>query len=72
MELSIHHRIYYGFHKNIKQHNYDNIFFHKTSILECFFVTLKTGVMKLKFSFAITGINYIWKYTKIENSYFKL
>ncbi len=25
-----------------------------------------------KFSFAITGINYILKYIKIENSYFKL
>ncbi len=31
-------------------------------------VTLKTGVMMLK----ITLINYILKYTKIENSYFKL
>ncbi len=36
-------------------------------------VTLKTGVMAVwKFSFAITGINYILKYIKIENSYFKL
>jgi len=34
-------------------------------------VTLKTGVMMLKFSFP-TGINDILKYIEVENSYFKL
>ncbi len=35
-------------------------------------VTLKTGVMKLKIQLCFTGINYILKYIKIENIYFKL
>ncbi len=35
-------------------------------------VTLKTGVMMLKINRCITGINYILKYIKIENCYFKL
>ncbi len=35
-------------------------------------VTLKTGVMMLKIQLHITGINYILKYIKIENCYFKL
>ncbi len=30
-----------------------------------------TGVMMLKNSFEITGINYILKHIQIENSYFK-
>ncbi len=45
------------------------------SILEWFLkdhVTLKTEVMMLKIQLCITGINYILKYIKIENSYFKL
>ncbi len=35
-------------------------------------VTMKTGVMMLKIQLCITGINYILKYIKIENGYFKL
>ncbi len=35
-------------------------------------MTLKTGVMMLKIQLYITGINYILKYIKIENSYFEL
>ncbi len=35
-------------------------------------VILKTGVMMLKINRCITGINYILKYIKIENCYFKL
>ncbi len=35
-------------------------------------VTLKTGVMMLKIQLCITGMNYILKYIKIENFYFKL
>ncbi len=35
-------------------------------------VTLKTGVMMLKIQLSFTGINYILKYIKIENIYFKL
>ncbi len=35
-------------------------------------VTLKTEVMMLKIQFCFTGINYILKYIKIENFYFKL
>ncbi len=35
-------------------------------------VTLKTGAMMLKIPLCITGINYKRKYSKIENSYFKL
>jgi len=53
--------------------NIDNL--QKISILEWFLkdhVTLKTGVMMLKISFAITEINYILKYINIENIYFKL
>ncbi len=34
-------------------------------------VTLKTGVMMLKIQLCITEINYILKYIKIENNYFK-
>ncbi len=41
-------------------------------ILEWFLKDHVTGVMMLKkFSFEITGINYILKYIQIENSYFK-
>ncbi len=47
---------------------------HQIRILECFLknhVTLKTRVMMPKsFSFAITEINYIFKYIKTENSHF--
>ncbi len=32
----------------------------------------ETGVMTIEFSFGITGINYILKYIKIEDSSFKL
>ncbi len=32
----------------------------------------KTGVMMLKIQLCITGINYILKYSKVENSYLKL
>ncbi len=35
-------------------------------------VTLKNGVIMLKIQFCITGINNIFKYIQIENSYFKL
>ncbi len=35
-------------------------------------VTLKTGVMMLKIQLYFTGMNYILKYIKIENIYFKL
>ncbi len=35
-------------------------------------MTLKTGVMTAENSALITGINYILKYIKIENYYFKL
>ncbi len=45
------------------------------SILEWFlkdYVTLKTGEIMLKIQLCITGINYILKYIKLENSYFKL
>ncbi len=35
-------------------------------------VTLKTGVMMLKIQLCFSGINYIFKYIKIENIYFKL
>ncbi len=35
-------------------------------------VTLKTGVMMLKIQLCITGMNYILKYIKTENFYFKL
>ncbi len=35
-------------------------------------MTLKTGVMMLKIQLCFTGINYILKYNKIENFYFKL
>ncbi len=44
------------------------------SILEWFLkdhVTLKTGVMTLKIQIYVTGINYILKYSQIENSYFE-
>ncbi len=34
-------------------------------------VTLKTGVMMLKIQLFIKEINYVWKYIKIENNYFK-
>ncbi len=34
-------------------------------------VTMKTGVMMLKIQHWITEMNYISKYNKIENSYFK-
>ncbi len=34
-------------------------------------VTLKTEVMMLKSQLCFTGINYILKYVKIENFYFK-
>ncbi len=33
---------------------------------------LKTGVMILKIQLFSTGINYIWKYIQIGNSYFNL
>ncbi len=35
-------------------------------------IELDWGKGSWKFSFAIAGINYILKYIKIENSYFKL
>ncbi len=35
------------------------------------FVTLEIGVMMLKQLALTTGINYIFKYFQIENSYFK-
>ncbi len=35
-------------------------------------MTLKTGGMMLKIQRCITEINYILKYIKIENYYFKL
>ncbi len=35
-------------------------------------VTLKTAVMMLKIQLCFTGMNYILKYIKIENIYFKL
>ncbi len=35
-------------------------------------VTLKTGEMMLKIQLRITEINYILKYIKIKNCYFKL
>ncbi len=41
-------------------------------ILEWFLKDNVTGVMTQKFSFEITGINYILKYIKIENSNFKV
>ncbi len=45
----------------------------QTGILEWIPGTLKTAAMAAdKFSFAITGINSISKYIKIENSYCKL
>ncbi len=43
------------------------------TILECFLmdhVKLKTG-KGWKFSFAITGMNYILKQIKLDNNYFK-
>ncbi len=35
-------------------------------------MTLKTGVMLLNIQLCFTGINYILKYIKIKNFYFKL
>ncbi len=36
------------------------------------YVASKTGVMMLEIQLCNTGINYILKYTQIENSYLKL
>ncbi len=46
---------------------------HEISILEWFLtdhVPLKTGVMMLKIQLWITGINYFFKYIKVEIIYF--
>ncbi len=68
-----------GFYKNIKLQTVFNTNNNKkcflSSIVEWFLkdhVTLKTGVMMLKFHLFITGINYILKYIPEENGYFKL
>ncbi len=47
------------------------LFEQQIRIFEWFLRDHVTRVMMLKFSFEITGINYILKYIQIENSYFK-
>ncbi len=59
------------------QQKYEAVQLHEQqiSILEWFLknhVILKTGVMMLKIQLCNQRLNYILKYIKIENSYFKL
>ncbi len=81
-ELSIHQRILkdHGLHKNIKQHNFFNIYHNRIC-----FLSIKSEYYNFwrsrdtkdwsndaENSAWITRINYILKYIHTENSYFKM
>ncbi len=70
--------MYYGFYKNINQYNHfqhnKKCFFNRNQYIRmisegpCYTEDWSNDFWK--FSFAITGINYIFKYIHVENRYF--
>ncbi len=61
--------IYQRILKKVSQSQKDSLIINQHIIIisEGSCDTVKTGVMMLKIQHCITGINYIWKYIKIEN-----